>query len=430
LNAALNTAMREDRRQGRRRARRLGSVLAPALLLLAALPGAAQEKTFSESTSVVVVEVPVRVLVKGKPLGGLTAADFALYDQGRKVEHFDFEVLDSSPPADGATAPAAVGRPGSPGRNLLVVYDFALNANRPMLFGATASLRRAVAERLGPADRVAIALFRGHPQLLFVVDFTSDRRQILAALDVVDLMLAGDFYATRDRLRELRAGGAVAAEARRFGGGWGTEPLLPVRARRFTGEREVPSDPLTAETLALFDYRLVSDRKLVLNLTRALVAMSESTRDLRGPKELILLSTGFDDMTLFGTKKTVGTLSVVRRIIRAFRTENWTLQAVSAGLGMGSTSIFNLSYETGGELYTNSNDVGLLLGEMFEHTAVSYLLSFQPQGLEHDGRFHRLKVELVGGPRGARVIHRRAYRAPEPEEPQTAPEKQDPGRSG
>ncbi len=50
---------------------------------------------------------------------------------------------------------------------------------------------------------------------------------------------------------------------------------------------------------------------------------------------------------------------------------------------------------------------------MAETTAASYLLTFQADEVAVDGSYHRLKVRLTGGPRGAKVIHRPGYYAPD-----------------
>jgi hypothetical protein len=80
-----------------------------ALALAFAAPALAQKSSsgvVQEKASVTVIEVPVNVLGKdGKPLAGLTAADFELYDNGKKQEITGFEVADLRPPAAEAVNP-------------------------------------------------------------------------------------------------------------------------------------------------------------------------------------------------------------------------------------------------------------------------------------------------------------------------------------
>ncbi len=56
-------------------------------------------------------------------------------------------------------------------------------------------------------------------------------------------------------------------------------------------------------------------------------------------------------------------------------------------------------------------------------TSVTYLLTFQTPELPEDGSFRRLRVELQGGPRGARVVHRTGYFVPRPFSELTAEER-------
>ena len=73
---------------------KLASRLVPTLLLMrlsGALP--AQER-FSDRIAVTEVEEPVRVLIKGQPLSGLTQDDFELYDEGVLQDILGFEERD------------------------------------------------------------------------------------------------------------------------------------------------------------------------------------------------------------------------------------------------------------------------------------------------------------------------------------------------
>ena len=79
----------------------------------------------------------------------------------------------------------------------------------------------------------------------------------------------------------------------------------------------------------------------------------------------------------------------------------------------GKDTLLNFARSTGGELFENFNDLGAAMSQMLDRTSVTYLLSFQPEGLDWDGSFHRLKVELQN-PRGARVVYRPGYYAPRP----------------
>ncbi len=398
--------------------RRSFAVLTLALLSSLGSVAQGQEETFEDSTSVVMVEVPVRVIRNGKPVGGLTVDDFQLFDRGKPVDHFGLDVLDFSPQGAKVAHPAAAveHHPWYQGRTYLFVYDFPLNYNRRMLYGVSAGVREMLDRRFGPKDRVAIALFRGHPELIYLLDYSNDRDEILAALDVVDEILRGDFYAARDALALLRTKTVEIDPRRAFATGWGTEPVLARRARRFMQLDEIPNDRLTGETLALFDYRFISERKLILNFTRALVGVTETTHDLQGQKHLILFSSGWPDILLFGSRNNVATLNVVRKIIRAFRRENWALQGVNTGLlwsNEHSAVLSHLAYDTGGEIFSSSNNVGELLDDMFQRTERVYLLSFQPSELKHDGRYHRIKVKVEGDTFFTQVIHRPGYRAPQ-----------------
>ncbi len=117
---------------------------------------------------------------------------------------------------------------------------------------------------------------------------------------------------------------------------------------------------------------------------------------------------------VYGDEATRGR-SLMREIVESFRRESWSVESIdTGGVGFGRGSLAQLSVETGGRLYTNSKDLDLLVGQMAVSTEVSYLLTFQADDVAVDGAYHRLKVELVGGPRGAKLVHRPGYYAPLP----------------
>ncbi|MGH9361158.1 MAG: hypothetical protein ACRD2T_04520, partial [Thermoanaerobaculia bacterium] len=108
-----------------RPASRLGLLL---LIVLALAPAAlpAQEGRFGETAEVVVVEVPVQVVKDGKPVRGLTAANFEVFDGKTKQRLTGFEVvdlaaLDSAPAAAPVPAPPALPLAGR--RHFLFLFD-------------------------------------------------------------------------------------------------------------------------------------------------------------------------------------------------------------------------------------------------------------------------------------------------------------------
>jgi VWFA-related protein len=73
--------------------------------------------------------------------------------------------------------------------------------------------------------------------------------------------------------------------------------------------------------------------------------------------------------------------------------------------------LLSLAEGTGGTAYRNSNDLNQGFREAAAAPAVSYLLSFSPQNMKIDGRFHTLKVDLVGKPKYS-IQARHGYYAP------------------
>ena len=80
----------------------------------------------------------------------------------------------------------------------------------------------------------------------------------------------------------------------------------------------------------------------------------------------------------------------------------------------GNQGLSMMASETGGSYTRNSNELGSAMERVMRATSLTYVLTFQPQGLERDGKYHKLKVKLKDAPKGARVAYRPGYYAPTP----------------
>jgi len=67
---------------------------------------------------------------------------------------------------------------------------------------------------------------------------------------------------------------------------------------------------------------------------------------------------------------------------------------------------------TGGELYESFNDLTVAFNQMLQRTSVTYVLAVEPDRLQPEGEYHRLRVELKKPLRGVRLVHRPGYFLP------------------
>src|SRR3954469_23560192 len=150
------------------------SLVMAALLSLGALPARAEQR-FSQSTDVVVVEVPVQVLRDGQPVRGLTAADFAVYEGRAQQPVTGFETLDLT--ATPATPEAARRVPMSARRRFVLMFDLGFSSPAQMTRARQAA-KDLLHGSFHPTDLVAIAAYipaKG-PQLL--LGFTPDHKLV------------------------------------------------------------------------------------------------------------------------------------------------------------------------------------------------------------------------------------------------------------
>jgi len=425
----------------------------PALLpLLAALAGAlaavlpAQEGRFGETASVVVVEVPVNVTKGGRPVRGLTAEDFEVFDGKTKQRLTGFEVIDlAAPGAGGADAArAAAPRPALPlaaRRHFLFLFDLTFAQPKSIVRareGAVALARGG----LHPTDLAAVATYNARRGAELVLGFTPDRAQLAAAIGSLGLPQLLD--RAPDPLRLTLTSFKAQLETRGGPEEWPEGELI---LEIFEADQRLAAEQQARET-----------RNQVVALTRSFSELAQMLASIDGRKHVVYLSEGFNRESATGrgadrdtadaiasgetwkaeTEGIYGSTRVqgdVERMLEAFRRADCVVQAVDIGgvhvtgsdvtetihgetagqeRGSGRDVLLTMARDTGGELFQNSNDLATAMAKMLERTSVTYLLAFQPEALPQDGTFHHLKVRLKGGPRGAQVFHRAGYYAPDP----------------
>ena len=408
-------------------------------LWLAAVSSTGAQDQFSDLVEVTEVEVPVRVLVKGKPLAGLQQDDFELFDEGQPQTIVGFRVqeLDLGPQQEEPTE-----RPGldaaPEGRRILLLFDF--SHSRPQrLANALRGIRRGLARDLKADDRVAVATYGYVSGINLLVGFTADRDTMNLAFDAIQSMLDAKGKKQREilaRLHEARfsaAGGVsgsstYASLAHELGSsaalGVLSGPVVydeeeddgvvvgeqrtvwgPIRVRV---EVDVREPVFVAQDVVGRDI----DTSAIRHLGLALTELTTLLRDVGGQKDMILISEGFSGALLENARS----MFYLQKAFKSFRDSNWLLHAVDVGgipgmdeAGFESSSLLFMADATGGDLVENINDFSLATRKVLSRTEVVYILAFQPSEQGEPGEYRRLSVTLKNAPKGTDIRHRPGY---------------------
>ncbi len=427
--------------------------VAVALVLFVAAPERAAPQSFGEEISVSEVEIPVQVLRDRDPVLGLGPDDFQVLDDGEPVPITAFRVIDVSAPGVSRAPEGSRPEAAPEGRRILVLFDFAFS--RPHdLSRAVRGVYEMFASQLTPSDQVAVAVFDRRGGRL-ILGFSSDKREIEAALDVVAAQLDGkprEVHARYQALAALEGEGVTAPSARtallskRLGpagaiavtrgvdlpaiGGGG--PLLTTPAR--TGGSAIPRDEVSSDPVVVSLVpatpeaigRSLARGEVASNVRTLALEVADLTtllRDVPGQKRLLFLSEGFPSSVIEAPRSGNRVLvqRYLERMFEALRRSGWTVDAIDIqGIpdafqrGFDAHALFYISDEMGGQLLENYNQVAQATDELLRRTSVTYVLTIRPGDLPADGRYHRLTVRLRDAPATARVFHRPGYYDPKP----------------
>ncbi|MGB5400773.1 MAG: VWA domain-containing protein, partial [Thermoanaerobaculia bacterium] len=430
------------------------TVLIVAAVSLVVIPSAIQSQTveevFRDTVEVVEIQVPVNVVGKdGKPVRDLTAENFEILDGKKPQQITGFRVVDLDVIESSMTRrEMELAVPAAARRHFLLLFDLSFSTPTSILRAREAA-RQFVLDSLHPTDLAAVMVFEAEWGPRLIITFTPDRVQLARAIDT----LGGARWAMagRNNLDPLR---------------FMVPDLLPGRSPGI-------GDPLPArpdgsgnanEALAAATFRavgkLMSDTEKsyeagrVASWATSMESLAQLLENVKGRKHVIHFSEGFDGRYFLGRNPDpndpafqedrsniewgqywmvdsndlygdTGLQTAMAEMVEEFRRADAVIQAVDiSGLGSDSeaaarakgttkSAMFYVANETGGELFDNANNFGPELEQVLRHTAVTYVLTFQPEEMDFDGKFHKLRVK-ADLPEGGRVFYRRGYYSPRP----------------
>ena len=395
-------------------------------------------------TQVRIVPVPVFVTDSdGDPVIDLSLEDFRVKEEGevRPIELFDLIVYESS-----GGSPNEPGRPIHPGlrRQFLLLFDLTFTNPRGLIRARTAALDM-IRTQLLPEDLVAVATYSTVGGLKMLVNFTTSHRH--AELMVDTLGLIDSTQIVRDPLGFIFD---ITADTI-HGLGSASQDFAPIQEHVF--------ETVQFELERFQQQEDDAYRSQALQYVSQFSQLNEALRALTGRKTMILFSQGIASDFITGT----GITRMDDDLMKIMAGETYKIdpenrfgrtdlrqalmealeKAVSAdtvihtvdvsglggaadtqpgvGEGKGQDTLYLMANETGGRMFTNVNDLRRPLEGILREAGSFYLLGFEPQNLQHKGRFRRIEVEVERP--GVKVSARSGYYEPAPPEELTDAER-------
>ncbi len=392
--------------------------------------GAQEPGPVREAAEVSLVEVPVRVVGRdGKPVRGLTQADFTVEDDGRRQEIVGFDAIDLAEKVSGVgavpVAPAAR-------RRFLILFDFSFSQPKAIV-AARRAARDFVLSGMGDRDLAAVATYSVEKGVRLLVTFSADRAQLARAVETLGL--------------ETSKGDGADPLAFAFDtAGVSGAPGVPVARGGSRADTAGLVESLQSLSIVSKVRNDEYARGRVRHLFQSFRDLSRALDAVEGRKDVIYLSEGFRGRFLVGMPETeeerqylvhgevwkvdsdkrFGSTPLRNELAdlgEVFRRSDCVIHAVdiagiradadpesdgaSVGLRETENALYEFAQGTGGEVFRNANDLAAELGKLVEQTSLVYVLAFRPDRAADEGRFHELKVR-VSAP-GARVLARAGY---------------------
>lgn len=375
----------------------------------------AQDATFRTGVKEVLVPVVVRDS-SGRPVGGLKAADFELFDRGKRQAISSFSALagggvraagaGKAESAAGAPETGAFATRAAAARERSVAYVFDdVNTGFAEFARTRAAAQRYFEGRLPEGEVAAVYSFSGRTSLAF----TTDRDKLENAVSRLRVSLTpghgeanpcpyvsyylADFIVRHDDARALEAVTQQTMDCAKL------SHDVAQRVAQGAARREI----------------LIGDQDIRLwaaTLRRVVRLLQERP----APRMLVLASSGLYSQTPLGIKAIAETLDLAARAGVTISTLNARGVYVPAQADASRSSapsalergyysdsayaeentMADLANGTGGAYFRHNNDLAAGFAQLSAPPEYSYVLGFSPSPLKPDGGFHALKVRLPG----------------------------------
>ena len=370
----------------------LAFVLAPVGVRAQQQPSTSQsEFTLKVNSDLVLTNVVVRDKKTGAVVHGLTAKDFTVLENGKpqRIATFDFENVDEAAALDEKTvigkdgqslfnAKTGVANPEELRNHRLIVMFFDLTSMQPEdIERAQEAARNYINKQMQPADIVAVASL--DTDLSLDQDFTQNKQLLLNAINRYSGTTAQGF-----------ADGATSTSNQ------------VEDATSFSPDESEFND-------------LNTDRELF-----AITSIAKSLAGIQEKKSMLYFSGGIQRD---GIENQASLRSAINSAVRAnlsiYSVDSRGLQAIGP-LGDASTGslrgangyngtslqnnldsnfntqevMANLSSDTGGKAFFDSNDFGPAFLQVQHDTSAYYVIGFHSTDQRRDGRYRRLSIKV------------------------------------
>ena len=398
-----------------------------------------------QKLSIGIVEVTVDVVVRdkqGRPVKGLTASDFEVYEEGvlQQITSSRIVVVDSQTASTNPATPPIAALPNSTRTNPTGSMD------APRVTAVAFIFDRMAPDSLARARDAALSYVGENMKLdclagVYVTDLslevlqplTRDAQLVRTALDRATARVSTPHTSNAGEIRSLRDDATVRVQT--------------------TTPNTIPLDPFGAAVAdshlrMLESFEALQQEQLGMGTINALTAAIDSLREIAGRKAVIFFSEGLEIppavepllRAIIGTSSGshVSVYSVDAAGLRVHSAQaalSKEIQSQSnarmAQLGntrdpsgpmtkglernetilrsMPSGGLAQLSNQTGGFLISDTNDLKGSMKRIDEDLRTFYLLTYAPKEQVVDGRFRRIEVKVKRG--GLSVQNRRGYYA-------------------